>query len=221
MKKLLFVIALTLALNFLAAAGGIFFLFNSGKLDKEKVQKIKEMVFSPATQPAEAKPAAGDPATQPSMKLDALLARVAGRPAGEQVDFIQRTFDSQMTLMDAKKQELISLQNSIEARRKEVDSAQKLLKDEQAKLETARTEQMKAVSEQGFQDTLNLYSSMQAKQVKTIFMTLDDNTMIQYLRAMEPRVATKIVKEFKSPEENGRIAKVMEKMRQTQASVKE
>jgi hypothetical protein len=54
--------------------------------------------------------------------------------------------------------------------------------------------------------------------VKTIFMSLTDDTMIQYLRAMEPRTATKITKEFKSPEELARIGLVMEKMRQTQAS---
>jgi hypothetical protein len=35
---------------------------------------------------------------------------------------------------------------------------------------------------------------------------------------MEPRTATKITKEFKTPEEIARIGLVMEKMRQTQAS---
>jgi hypothetical protein len=59
---------------------------------------------------------------------------------------------------------------------------------------------------------------MPARQVKTIFMSLTDDTMIQYLRAMEPRTATKITKEFKSPEEVTRIGQVLEKMRQTQAT---
>jgi len=59
---------------------------------------------------------------------------------------------------------------------------------------------------------------MPAKQVKSIFMGIDDETMIQYLRAMEPRTATKITKEFKTPEEVARIGLVMEKMRQTQAT---
>jgi DNA-binding GntR family transcriptional regulator len=59
---------------------------------------------------------------------------------------------------------------------------------------------------------------MPAKQVKSVFMTMTDETMIQYLRVMEPRTATKIMKEFKTPAETERIGKVMEKMRQAQAS---
>jgi hypothetical protein len=35
---------------------------------------------------------------------------------------------------------------------------------------------------------------------------------------MEPRIATKIMKEFKTADETDRVGKVMEKMRQAQAS---
>ena len=67
-------------------------------------------------------------------------------------------------------------------------------------------------------DTLTLYNSMQAKQVKTIFATLDDDTVVRFLSAMQPRTAAKIVKEFKSPEETARIQRVMERMRQNPAA---
>ena len=36
-------------------------------------------------------------------------------------------------------------------------------------------------------DTLNLYTSMPPKQAKSVFMTMTDDTMIQYLRVMEGR----------------------------------
>jgi flagellar biosynthesis/type III secretory pathway ATPase len=45
-KKLITVVVLTLAINFLAAAGGIGYLFQSGKLDREKAQAIKDIVFA-------------------------------------------------------------------------------------------------------------------------------------------------------------------------------
>jgi hypothetical protein len=54
---------------------------------------------------------------------------------------------------------------------------------------------------------------MPAKQVKTVFMTLDDETVRNYLRAMQPRQASKIIKEFKTPEETARVQRVMEQMR--------
>jgi hypothetical protein len=52
-------------------------------------------------------------------------------------------------------------------------------------------------------------------------MTLPDDVVISYLQAMPPRLASRICKEFKSPEEIGRIQSVLEKMRQAQASSKE
>src|SRR5690606_25577730 len=68
-------------------------------------------------------------------------------------------------------------------------------------------------ADEGFQDSLALYQSMQARQVKQVFAGLDDATVIRYLTAMEPRQAAKIVKEFKSPQEVGRIQNLMEQMR--------
>jgi len=51
-------------------------------------------------------------------------------------------------------------------------------------------------------------------------MGLEDATVIQYLQAMEGRSAARITKEFKSPEETQRLAKLLEKMRQPQAAAK-
>ena len=218
MKKLLTVIAWTLALNFLAAAGGIGWLYRTQKLDREKVQKIKELVFAPATQPAAPAPETRDPTTQPTLRLEQMMAKVSGRSASEQIKFMQTSFDTQMTILDRRFQDLSDQRKTLEQARNQLDKDREKLLAEQKQLTTAEQAQAKLQTDKGFQETLELYSTMPAKQVKTIFMSLTDDTMIQYLRAMEPRVATKIIKEFKSPEENERVGKVMEKMRQAQAS---
>jgi hypothetical protein len=70
--------------------------------------------------------------------------------------------------------------------------------------------------DKGFQDSLALYNTMPGKQVKTIFMSLDDATVQQYLQSMTPRSAGRIVKEFKTPEETARIERVLERMRQAE-----
>ena len=131
---------------------------------------------------------------------------------------MQRTFDAQMAVLDRRFQELQSQRKTVDDARAQIDHERKELAAGEKKLLAAQQQQQKLASDKGFQDTLNLYSNMPARQVKTIFMSLGDDTMIQYLRAMEPRTATKITKEFKSPEEVARIGLVMEKMRQTQAS---
>src|SRR5437588_457561 len=114
MKKLLNVVMLTLALNFLAAAGGVAYLFHSGALSKEKV---------------------------------------------------------------------------------------------------AATE----AQDKGFQDSLALYNSMQPKQVKDVFTSLDDATVMKYLRAMDPSRAAKIIKEFKTPADTERVQRIIEMIRAQQA----
>jgi len=218
MKKLLTVIAWTLALNFLAAVGGIAWLYGTKKLDRDKVHQIKDLVFAPATQPVEVKPEVRDATTQPTLRLEEMMAKVSGRSASEQVEFMQNTFNTHMALLDRRFQDLQNQRKTIDQAKAQVDKDRQKLLADQKQLATAQQDQAKLLTDQGFQDTLNLYNSMPARQVKTIFMSMSDDTMIKYLRAMEPRIATKIIKEFKTADETDRVGKVMEKMRQAQAS---
>jgi flagellar motility protein MotE (MotC chaperone) len=218
MKKFLSVIAWTLALNFLAAVGGIVWLYKSGKLDRDKVHQIKELVFAPATQPVEEQPEPRDPTTQPTLKLEEMLAKVSGRSASEQVEFMQKTFDAERMILDRRLEDLRNQRRTLEEAKRQADKEREKLVADQKKLAAAQQEQAKLVTDKGFQDTLSLYNTMPPRQVKTIFMTMNDETMVQYLRAMEPRTASKIMKEFKTADEEARIAKVMEKMREPQAA---
>jgi hypothetical protein len=220
MKKLLSVIAWTLALNFLAAIAGVAWLYSAHKLDREKIHQIKDLVFAPATQPAATQPTtdARDATTQPTLRLEEMMAKVSGRSASEQVEFMQSTFNAHMTLLDRRFQDLQNQRKTLDQVKSQIDKEREKLTAEQKALAAAKEEQAKLLADKGFEDTLNLYTSMPAKQVKSVFMTMTDETMIQYLRVMEPRTATKIMKEFKTPAETERIGKVMEKMRQAQAS---
>jgi len=218
MKRLLTIIAFTLAANFLLAVGGVVYLYKSGRLTEDKIRSIRELVLHPATQPSAATQptAAGAPGS--TAGLDQLLAKVAGRPAGEQVEFMQRTFDAQSAILDRKVQELERLKVTIASAQKQLDDDRRSLATDRAQLAGQQEQQAKLATDQGFQDTLNLYTTMPAKQVKTIFMTLDDDTIINYLRAMEPRTAAKITKEFKANDEMTKVGRVLEKMRQAAAT---
>jgi hypothetical protein len=221
MKTLVQVIVCTLALNFLALAGGVGWLVSKHQLDRERLMAIKEIVFpkpveaAPTTEPSE------DPTTRPVMRLEELLASASGRTASEQVDFIQNAFDAKMVILDKRQREIHDLQESVELAKKQM-AADRAELDVREKALTAREQQAtKLATDQGFKDSLALYTSLPPKQVKTIFLGLDDQTMINYLQAMEPRTASRIVKEFKTPDETKRMQAVMEKMRTAQASIKE
>jgi hypothetical protein len=220
MKKLATVLMVTLALNFLALASGAGWLYKQGKLDKEKVLAIKEILFpkpvdEPTTQPSE------QPTTQPIMRLDELLAKATGRSASEQVEFIQHAFDTQMAMLDRRQTELLDLQRQVDLSKAQMTKDRAALDQNKKSLEAQQQQATRLASDKGFQDSLALYNSMPARQVKTVFMGLDDQTVMNYLEAMQPRNAAKIIKEFKSPDETQRIEKILEQMRLAQASIKE
>lgn len=214
MKKLGTVIMLTLAINFLIAAGGIGYLFQTKKLDRAKVTAIKELVFAPPVDPATTQPSPQDgPTTKPINSLEQLLAQASGRTAGEQVEFIQRSFDAQMALLDRRQRELTDLQRQVDLAKQQMERDRLVLEKGRTDLTTQQQLARKLETDKGFQDSLQLYITMPGKQVKTVFMTLDDATMRQYLQAMQPRTAARIIKEFKTPDEVARIQRVMESMR--------
>jgi hypothetical protein len=219
LKKILNVIVLTLAMNFLLVLAGSGWLLKSSHMDRDKFTEVKKLLFAtsePTTEPASTQPVA---TTEPADRLAELLAKASGRPAGEQVDFIRQAFDTQMAELDRKQRELADLQHQIDLARNQTKLDRTKIDQQQKDLQTQADQQTKLAADKGFQDTLELYNVMPAKQVKTIFMTLSDETVMQYLQAMEPRVASKIIKEFKLPEETTRIQKVLEKIRLSQATL--
>jgi hypothetical protein len=216
MKKLATVLVLTLAINFLAVAGGVGWLWNSKHLDRTKVDAIKQILFPPpATQPATQPATVADATTQPTLRLEELLAKESGHTATEQVEYIQRTFDTQMAQLDRREREIDDLKRQTDLAQQQLTRDRAAMQTEQQTLDAAKQQQAALASDKGFQDSLLLYNTMPSKQVKSIFMGLDDTTVMNYLRAMQPRTASKIIKEFKTQDETDRIQRILERMRQS------
>jgi hypothetical protein len=182
------------------------------------VAAIKEIVFKDAAQPQPTSQPSEVATTQPVVQLDELLDRASGRSATEQVEFIQHTFDAKMAMLDRRQRELNDLQHQVELSKQQMSKDRTALDGREKGLAEREQQAGRLESDKGFQDSLALYKSMPPKQVKTIFMSLDDATMTSYLQAMEPRTASKIIKEFKSPDETSRIQKILERMRLASAS---
>lgn len=219
MKKLFNVIILMLAINFIAIGAGVGYLRSSGHLDRARVMAIKDILFPPATAETAptTQPAAGA-TTQPIVRLEELLAQQIGRPASEQVEFIQHTFDAQMAQLDRRQRELNDLQRQIDLAKQQLARDRGAVDQKESTLTKREQEATKLETDKGFQDSLALYKSMPGKQVKSVFLGLDDRAVAQYLQAMEPRAATRIIKEFKSPEEMQFIQKALQRMRATDAA---
>ncbi len=213
MKRIINVLVLTGALNFLLVLAGGALVVQSSHMDREKFAAVKKLLFGtsqPTTMTAATQPVA---VPGPADHLQQLLATASGRPAGEQVDFLRQTFDAEMAELDRRQRELEDQQHQIELARAQTQVDRAKVEAAQKQLDDAQEQQTKQLADKGFQDTLELYNAMPAKNVKAIFSTLGDDAVMQYLQAMEPRTAAKIIKEFKSTDETARIQKVLERIR--------
>src|SRR5208282_4562480 len=109
-----------------------------------------------------------------------LLAKASGRPAQEQIDFIRQAFDGELAELDRRQRELLDLQRQIDLARAQAKVDREKLEKAQDDLQNRQKMQDKLASDEGFQKALELYNVMPAKQVKTIFMSLSDDTVQQY-----------------------------------------
>ena len=80
---------------------------------REKMMAIKEILF-PSTAPSSTTQPIADATTQPTLRLDELVARQTGRTAAEKVEFIQQTFDAQMAQLDRREREVRDLERQVE-----------------------------------------------------------------------------------------------------------
>lgn len=213
MKRIWDLMVLTLAVNFLIAAGAVGWLYKSGHLDKERAGKIKEVVFPPTTRPVPTTQPASDTEDHSHAQLDALLAKHANLPAGQQAELVRQAFDSQMAELDRRSRELEDLKAQIDLANSKLVADRATLDADRKKLTDQQEQAKRLATDQGFQDSLTLYNTMPAKQAKSIFMTLSDDAMTQYLRAMDSMAAGKIIKEFKTPDELDRVQRILETMR--------
>ena len=220
MKKIFFVLILTVALNFLALAGGVGYLFQSGRLNKAKIGQLKDVVFGePAPPPAAPQPGATPKQTADSRNnLATLMSNQSGRSALDQVEFLRRTFDAQMLELDQRQQQISDLQRQVDLANQKLTADRAALDKREKDLAAREQEAQRLQDDAGFQTSLALYTSMPAKQVKSIFMTLNEQTVQQYLEAMDTRTAGKIIREFKSADETAFIERVLERIRLSQVS---
>ena len=223
MKRILNVAVLTLALNFVLAAAGVGWLAASGHLTRARMADVRHVLFPPpATQPtgAATRPVTTEASadTDPVSRLGALVARAAALPPGERAEAVQQAEDVQTAELERRRRELQDVRSQIGmAESQATTDHDAVVRDRQAWADQ-QAKQATAAADKGFQDSLELYRTLPAKQVKAIFTSLPDETVQQYLQAMDARQAGKIMKEYKSPEDVARLERVLEKIRQARVA---
>ena len=217
MKRILSVVVLTLALNFLLAAGGVGYLFATGKLDRERVRAIRSVV-SGSDEPAvavETTPELEQPTEpdDPVKRLEAMLADASGRTArtaAEQLASRDAAVDARAAEFGRAARELADLKQQVASARRVVETDRALVDDARDRLQERAAEADRLAADAGFRKTLALYSGLPSRQVKSIFLALPPADAARYLNAMDARAAAKVAREFKSADEVARLQQMMD-----------
>jgi flagellar motility protein MotE (MotC chaperone) len=216
LKRLLSVMVVVLALNFVVTLGaGTVFVYQAG-LDREKMEQVRELLFPPPVEevePLEAddlEPAQLDAAAQ----ISALLAEESGASPAERIS-------SQEAAIDHRAADLARIRRELADRARQLEQATARLADERdafARVRDAWQAEVDAAmarsNDAGFNQAVELYSAMPARQVKDLLLGLEDDTLLAILRAMEVNVSAKILREFKTDPEKERARRVLEMMRE-------
>ncbi len=214
-KKFGLVILIVLSLNFLALAGGVGWLWSSKQIDAEKLLALKDLVFpKPVPVVEEAKKSEIDPATtQPILRLERLLEQTNGKSAADQVEFIRTAFETQSALLERQRRELSDVKRQVDLAQSQLTKDRAALALEKEEVKKREAERQTLAADVGFQQTLEVFNGLPTKQVKDLFKTMEEVTVVRYLQAMEPKRASRVMREFKTPEELQMAQALLEQLR--------
>jgi len=218
MKSLWNAISFLAVVHLLALVMLLLWLFQSGRLNRERVNDLRQWL---GTTSAEARTAAAK-----SIK-DAEAERLAtaqkdnqSHPGADSETQIQR-----LTLMSQQEQqtrrsmddERTMLQQQLSTSTAQVDQKQAAFDRQRQEWEnTVKIERQRRTDAQ-FQQTVKLYEQATPKQAKKMLEELisqkHQDQAVAYLDAMNPRAASKVLKEFKTDEEIKLATELLEKLR--------
>lgn len=215
LRKLLNLTVVVLAINFIGMAVAAMLLAQRADLSREKLSQVKQILFPSEETPAVDEPKPAEPAEPtPMEQLIALLDVQAGKSTEQRVRDVRETFDERAVVLGRARRELVDRQRQIDAATQKLLQERSEFESRRQAFETAVATAADRANDEGFRTTLTLYEQMPAKQTKEIFLQLENQTVLAFLVAMEPRTAAKVLKEFKTDPEIQKITDILELMRQ-------
>lgn len=221
MKLIWNVIVSFIIFNLLLAAGYVGWMYNSGYIDGERIDKVRE-VFSLTL------------AEEAAELEEARLLEEQAKQDRDQLARLEATGQGPTTLRDELNKATRADQTAIErinlfnqqneALREEMARFQEDHNRRVAELEAERAafekwikDRAEQTKDANFQQVVGLYETQAPKQTKQAFQALMSqgqiDQVVEYLAAMSPRKAGKVLAQFKTPEEVPQATTLLEKLR--------
>ena len=213
MKSLWSVVSFLAVVHLLALLGFLGWMYGSDRLSLERVRTVRELFAMTMT--------------DEKMQKEEQVRETTVNPERDSSMF-QMSSTRQIELMtDVQRQELLATQrmkdeSEMHARQfsllnQKIASEREEFEKERRRWEEATGADRERKTNEQFTQTVIQYESLPAKQGKQVLIELINSgnreQAVAYLDAMKPRATSKILKEFKSPEEIILAAELLEELR--------
>ena len=221
MRTLFTAVVLFIFINALALGGLFAWLATSGRLDKHRADQVVEMFKSTIAQQEQVK-AEAQAAAEESRKVAEQAVRmeqVANGPLSPEMR-LQRMAElnqHQRQLVERRQVEIDAIQRQLDLTRTQVDQRIEQFEKERDAFELAVEQRVTEFEDQDFKQAVALLEGLPPKQAKDMILEYLDQgiepQVVSYLAAMDNRLATKVLKEFKDPREVEQAARLIEQVR--------
>jgi len=221
MRTLVTAFTLVVVVNLIAAAAFAGWLGASGRLSKERVQQTVDTyrvtVAAQQEQDAEVQQALEEQEAREEQALR--MEQVAGGPlTPEQVlDSLHEVDAYYDQIIKRREAEVAAMQQQIDTTRRLVDERFAQLESEREAFAALRDRWVEQSRDEDFQQAVSMLEGVPPKQAKMILQELldqgEEDQVVAYLAAMDPRKANGVLKEFKQPAEVVQAARLIEQVR--------
>lgn len=210
-----------LLLNLLAAAGFVGWMHMDGRIDKDRVQKVVDM-FSLTIQEEADQEAQLQAMEEKAQQLADQVARLEAVADGPTT--LRDRLDQDQQASETAMQKIAFFNEQNKALREEMarfkaDHAQRVaqLEKERQAFEDWVQRRAEQTEDANFQQVIELYETQAPKQTKQAFQALmqqgQTDQVVEYLAAMSPRKAGKVLSQFKTPNEIPQAVDLLERLR--------
>ncbi|MCP3903363.1 MAG: hypothetical protein GY715_06980 [Planctomycetes bacterium] len=218
MKRFWTIVSFIAVVNLLSLIMFVGWLLQSGRLDRDRLLEVRELL---AMTPAEAEALADEESAllevqqtaaaeeerqrNPPLPSSAAIARTSLQ--------IEQNDHALRRLRDETAQHLAEL----EFRAKQLDERETALEARRRAWETSTADEVRRKTDEQFRKAVRLLEALPGKQAKRMLLELvaqgSLDQAVTYINAMNPRAATKALKELKTDDENRLATQLLERVR--------
>ncbi len=218
MKTAWNMISFLAVVNLLALVLFTAWLWQSGRLDRRRIDAVRDMLSQTIQAEAEAQQAAAETARQAEAeRMDESLQSNPPLPSAQQINQLSAINAREQLTLQRLEDEKNMLVEQLRLQSQKMNQERAEFEAQRAAWEQATKADRERQADGQFQKTVTLYETLPAKQAKAMLVELVDRNQtaqaIAYLDAMDSRAAAKILRELKTDVENQLATELLEQLR--------